>query len=217
MRSPPGRPASSSPWAARRRTEPRPSPRMCSVPCAARSAEPAAGVRRRPGRAAPARRLGQTLGNTTLVRVLETSARPWSTCAAPTPPTTPVLEIALVPSRPVGPLQTVMERIEKLGRRWPASGAGPGGARGSRATGSRSRVSRRCASAVPSRHRNPAAPGGGGVLTRAAEPERRRRRRRTAPTVDVDDVIVAWATVLPRAAGGGTQRVRRAQPRCRWN
>jgi DNA polymerase-3 subunit gamma/tau len=176
--------------------------------------------------------LGRTLGNTTLVRVLETLGQAVVDMRG-TDAADPrlVLEIALVrlTRREVGPpIQTVMERIEKLeqtvaGQR--ASGAAtrpePPAAPESRAPGvtvGALRKRRPAESAppadaepeavavvsdpAPAEPKEPTEPKAAAEAVTEAEP----------PTVDVDDVILAWATVLPELSVATRSAVQEAQP-----
>jgi DNA polymerase-3 subunit gamma/tau len=176
--------------------------------------------------------LGRTLGNTTLVRVLETLGQAVVDMRG-TDAADPrlVLEIALVrlTRREVGPpIQTVMERIEKLeqtvaGQR--ASGAAtrpePPAAPESRALGvtvGALRKRRPAESAPPAdaepeavaevsdpppaEPKEPPEPKAAAHAVAEAEP----------PTVDVDDVILAWATVLPELSVATRSAVQEAQP-----
>jgi hypothetical protein len=176
--------------------------------------------------------LGRTLGNTTLVRVLETLGQAVVDMRG-TDAADPrlVLEIALVrlTRREVGPpIQTVMERIEKLeqtvaGER--ASGAAtrpePPAAPESRAPGvtvGALRKRRPAESAppadaepeafadapdpAPAEPKEPTEPKPAAEAVAKAEP----------PMVDVDDVILAWATVLPELSVATRSAVQEAQP-----
>jgi DNA polymerase III subunit gamma/tau len=176
--------------------------------------------------------LGRTLGNTTLVRVLETLGQAVVDMRG-TDAADPrlVLEIALVrlTRREVGPpIQTVMERIEKLeqtvaGQR--ASGAAtrpePPAAPESRAPGvtvGALRKRRPAESAppadgepeavaevsdpAPAEPKEPTEPKPAAEAVAEAEP----------PIVDVDDVILAWATVLPELSVATRSAVQEAQP-----
>ncbi|HEV8207319.1 MAG TPA: hypothetical protein VGR04_11600, partial [Acidimicrobiia bacterium] len=169
--------------------------------------------------------LGHTLGNTTLVRVLETLGQAVVDMRG-TDAADPrlVLEIALVrlTRREVGPpIQTVMERIEKLeqtvaGQR----DAGPGRRQESpappeaRAPGVTVGALRK---RRPERAPAPDAPPEAAAEAPAAAPAEAERAKEpkkeaAAPTVDVDDVIVAWATVLPELPVATRSAVQEAQP-----
>ena len=176
--------------------------------------------------------LGRTLGNTTLVRVLETLGQAVVDMRG-TDAADPrlVLEIALVrlTRREVGPpIQTVMERIEKLeqtvaGQR--ASGAAtrpdPPAAPESRAPGVTVGAlrKRRPAESAPPADAEPEAVAE--VSDPApAEPKEPTEPKPAAeavaeaesPMVDVDDVILAWATVLPELSVATRSAVQEAQP-----
>jgi DNA polymerase III subunit gamma/tau len=169
--------------------------------------------------------LGQTLGNTTLVRVLETLGQAVVDMRG-TDAADPrlVLEIALVrlTRREVGPpIQTVMERIEKLeqtvagqrdagpGRRQeppaPPEARAPGVTVGA--------LRKRRPEPAPAADAPPEAAaelpaGAPAEAERAKEP----KKEAAAPTVHVDDVIVAWATVLPELPVATRSAVQEAQP-----
>ena len=177
--------------------------------------------------------LGRTLGNTTLVRVLETLGQAVVDMRG-TDAADPrlVLEIALVrlTRREVGPpIQTVMERIEKLEQT----------VAGQRATGSATRPDPSAApeprapgvtvGALRKRRPEPAPPPGAAPEAAAetpdpapaetkepAEPKSKAEAAEAAavapPTVDVDDVILAWATVLPELSVATRSAVQEAQP-----
>src|SRR5215207_3295150 len=159
--------------------------------------------------------LGRTLGNTTLVRVLETLGQAVVDMRG-TDAADPrlVLEIALVrlTRREVGPpIQTVMERIEKLeetvaGQRAAAAGSGrepPAQASASRAPGV-------TVGALRKRRPEPASPpppaaepeGLSAEATNVVAPppeesaQGELEQEAPSPSVDVDEVILAWATVL---------------------
>jgi len=175
--------------------------------------------------------LGRTLGNTTLVRVLETLGQAVVDMRG-TDAADPrlVLEIALVrlTRREVGPpIQTVMERIEKLeqtvaGQRATGSATrpDPSAAPGSRAPGV-------TVGALRKRRPEPAPPPDTAPEAAAetpdpppaetkepAEPKSKAaaEAEAAAPTVDVDDVILAWATVLPELSVATRSAVQEAQP-----
>jgi DNA polymerase III subunit gamma/tau len=169
--------------------------------------------------------LGQTLGNTTLVRVLETLGQAVVDMRG-TDAADPrlVLEIALVrlTRREVGPpLQTVMERIEKLeqtvaGQR----DAGPG-RRQEPAAPPEARAPGVTVGALRKRRPEPApepdaAPEAAAEVPDPAPPapeeSRAPKKQAAPPTVDVDDVIVAWATVLPELPVATRSAVQEAQP-----
>jgi DNA polymerase III subunit gamma/tau len=171
--------------------------------------------------------LGRTLGNTTLVRVLETLGQAVVDMRG-TDAADPrlVLEIALVrlTRREVGPpIQTVMERIEKLeqtvaGQR--SSGAAirpePPAAPESRAPGvTVGALRKRRPEAAPQPDATPEAVADASDPA-PAEPkeatEPKGKAEAVAPTVDVDDVILAWATVLPELSVATRSAVQEAQP-----
>ena len=134
-----------------------------------------------------------------------------------------VLEIALVrlTRREVGPpLQTVMERIEKLeqtvaGQR----DAGPGG-RQEPAAPPEARAPGVTVGALRKRRPEPApepdaAPEAAAEVPDPAarsEESRAPKKQAAALTVDVDDVIVAWATVFPELPVATRSAVQEAQP-----
>jgi DNA polymerase III subunit gamma/tau len=172
--------------------------------------------------------LGHTLGNTTLVRVLETLGQAVVDMRG-TDAADPrlVLEIALVrlTRREVGPpLQTVMERIEKLEQTVAGlRDAGPG-RRPEPPAPSEARAPGVTVGALRKRRPEPApapdAPPEGAAeapdpapaeAERASEPKKPKKKE-AAPTVDVDDVIVAWATVLPELPVATRSAVHEAQP-----
>jgi DNA polymerase III subunit gamma/tau len=175
--------------------------------------------------------LGHTLGNTTLVRVLETLGQAVVDMRG-TDAADPrlVLEIALVrlTRREIGPpLQTVMERIEKLeqtvagqrdagpGRRQEPSA--PQEARAPGVTVGALRKRRPEPAPAPAPDAPPEAASEAAAeapdpapaeAERASEP----KKQQAAPTVDVDDVIVAWATLLPELPVATRSAVQEAQP-----
>src|SRR5205823_11220444 len=182
--------------------------------------------------------LGRTLGNSTLVRVLETLGQAVVDMRG-TDAADPrlVLEIALVrlTRREVGPpIQTVMERIEKLeqtvaGQR--ATGTGPRqeppAAPESRAPGvTVGALRKRRPEPAPLAHAEPEAvaeasdpapadpvPAEPKEATEAkAETQAAAEAETEAATVDVDDVILAWATVLPELSVATRSAVQEAQP-----
>jgi DNA polymerase III subunit gamma/tau len=173
--------------------------------------------------------LGHTLGNTTLVRVLETLGQAVVDMRG-TDAADPrlVLEIALVrlTRREVGPpLQTVMERIEKLeqtvaGRRDAGPGPRPEPPAPSEARSHEARAPGVMVGALRKRRPQPAsAPDAPPEVAEAPDPappeaERASESKKTeaAATVDVDDVIVAWATVLPELPVATRSAVQEAQP-----
>ncbi|HEY4396244.1 MAG TPA: hypothetical protein VGO28_01090, partial [Acidimicrobiia bacterium] len=169
--------------------------------------------------------LGRTLGNTTLVRVLETLGQAVVDMRG-TDAADPrlVLEIALVrlTRREVGPpIQTVMERIEKLeqtvaGQRATGSAARPDPppAPESRAPGvtvGALRKRRPEPAPKPDAAPEPVAEAPDPAPAEAEEPTEPKVEA-AAPTVDVDDVILAWATVLPELPVATRSAVQEAQP-----
>jgi DNA polymerase III subunit gamma/tau len=169
--------------------------------------------------------LGQTLGNSTLVRVLETLGQAVVDMRG-TDAADPrlVLEIALVrlTRREVGPpLQTVMERIEKLEKTVAGQrDAGPG-RRQETSAPPEARAPGVTVGALRKRRPEPApapdAPPEAAAeapdpapaeAKRASEP----KKKEAAPPVDVDDVIVAWATLLPELPVATRSAVQEAQP-----
>ena len=182
--------------------------------------------------------LGRTLGNTTLVRVLETLGQAVVDMRG-TDAADPrlVLEIALVrlTRREVGPpIQTVMERIEKLeqtvaGQRATGSATrpDPSAAPGSRAPGvtvgalrkrrpepapppdTAPEAAAETPDPPPAETKEPAEPKS---KAEAAEAEAAEAAAVAPPTVEVDDVILAWATVLPELSVATRSAVQEAQP-----
>ena len=175
--------------------------------------------------------LGRTLGNTTLVRVLETLGQAVVDMRG-TDAADPrlVLEIALVrlTRREVGPpIQTVMERIEKLeetvaGQRAAAVGSGPEPP----AQASASRAPGVTVGALRKRRPEPASPpppaaepeGLSAEATNVVAPppeesaQGELEQEAPSPSVDVDEVILAWATVLPELPVATRSAVQEAQP-----
>jgi DNA polymerase-3 subunit gamma/tau len=181
--------------------------------------------------------LGRTLGNTTLVRVLETLGQAVVDMRG-TDAADPrlVLEIALVrlTRREVGPpIQTVMERIEKLeetvaGQRTAGARAGPEAPErepASRPPGVAVGAlrKRRSEPAPPSEPESASSPEPtrevseptGEVAEQSAEPTGEAAEApqdAPSPSVDVDEVILAWATVLPELPVATRSAVQEAQP-----
>jgi DNA polymerase III subunit gamma/tau len=169
--------------------------------------------------------LGQTLGNTTLVRVLETLGQAVVDMRG-TDAADPrlVLEIALVrlTRREVGPpLQTVMERIEKLEQTVAGQRDAGLGRRQEPAAPPEARAPGVTVGALRKRRPEPApepdaAPEAAAEVPDPAPPapeeSREPKKQAAAPTVDVDDVIVAWATVLPELPVATRSAVQEAQP-----
>ena len=170
--------------------------------------------------------LGRTLGNTTLVRVLETLGQAVVDMRG-TDAADPrlVLEIALVrlTRREVGPpIQTVMERIEKLeqtvaGQRatGPATPPETPAAPEPRAPGvtvGALRKRRPEPAPQPDAAPEPVAEAPDPAPAEATESTEPKGEASAAPTVDVDDVILAWATVLPELSVATRSAVQEAQP-----
>jgi DNA polymerase III subunit gamma/tau len=180
--------------------------------------------------------LGRTLGNTTLVRVLETLGQAVVDMRG-TDAADPrlVLEIALVrlTRREVGPpIQTVMERIEKLEQTVSelrdSGGAAPSGQPAStpRAPGVTVGALRKRRTESSQAETAPAPSDDVGAEEQGAPPASAPtdhvpeakanvtddRDESPAASVDVDDVIVAWATVLPELPVATRSAVQEAQP-----
>jgi len=175
--------------------------------------------------------LGRTLGNTTLVRVLETLGQAVVDMRG-TDAADPrlVLEIALVrlTRREVGPpIQTVMERIEKLEQTVAGQRATGTGTRPERPAATESRAPGVTVGALRKRRPEPAPPADAAPEPVAevsdpapAEPKEpteptakaKAEADAAAPTVDVDDVILAWATLLPELSVATRSAVQEAQP-----
>jgi DNA polymerase III subunit gamma/tau len=172
--------------------------------------------------------LGQALGNTMLVRVLETLGQAVVDMRG-TDAADPrlVLEIALVrlTRRDAGPpLQTVVERLEKL-ERTIAEQREPGGEAAEPDPASAPRAPGATVGALRKRRGDPppqaAAPPDVGakevaITPSSAPPEQREEEEeptaRPAQSVDVDDVILAWAAVLPELPVATRSAVQEAQP-----
>jgi DNA polymerase III subunit gamma/tau len=168
--------------------------------------------------------LGRALGNTMLVRMLETLGQAVVDMRG-TDAADPrlVLEIALVrlTRRDAGPpLQVVVDRLERLERTVTEQRDAGGGAPAA-ATSSESvpRTPGATLGAVRKRAPKPAAQPGAGEAAAApapdpAEPEV--LEEETAPpsaaSIDVDDVILAWAAVLPELPVATRSAVQEAQP-----
>jgi DNA polymerase III subunit gamma/tau len=174
--------------------------------------------------------LGRTLGNTTLVRVLETLGQAVVDMRG-TDAADPrlVLEIALVrlTRREVGPpIQTVMERIEKLeqtvaeqrdpGRSAQPEPSAPSAPRAPGVTVGALRKRRSEAPSPPAADADADAPAEepAPAPSEASEPSAPEKpEKETAPaSVDVDEVILAWATVLPELPVATRSAVQEAQP-----
>ena len=170
--------------------------------------------------------LGQALGNTMLVRVLETLGQAVVDMRG-TDAADPrlVLEIALVrlTRRDAGPpLQMVVERLEKLERtlaeQRDAGGGAPPAAEAS-ASASAPRTPGATVGGVRKRAPKPAAPPDADEAAAApapdpAEPEAATEQSvpRSVVSIDVDDVILAWAAVLPELPVATRSAVQEAQP-----
>jgi DNA polymerase-3 subunit gamma/tau len=171
--------------------------------------------------------LGRTLGNTTLVRVLETLGQAVVDMRG-TDAADPrlVLEIALVrlTRREVGPpIQTVMERIEKLEQTVAGQRATGTGTRPEPPAATESRAPGVTVGALRKRRPEPAPPADAApepvaevsdlAPAEPKEPTEPKAKAETAtPTVDVDDVILAWATLLPELSVATRSAVQEAQP-----
>ena len=175
--------------------------------------------------------LGRTLGNTTLVRVLETLGQAVVDMRG-TDAADPrlVLEIALVrlTRREVGPpIQTVMERIEKLEQTVAGQRAASAGPRQEPPAAPESRAPGVTVGALRKRRPEPAPPAHAEPeeIAEASDPVPAEPKEATVPkaatpaaaeaeaaTVDVDDVILAWATVLPELSVATRSAVQEAQP-----
>jgi DNA polymerase-3 subunit gamma/tau len=160
--------------------------------------------------------LGRELDNTMLVRVLETIGQAVVDMRG-TDAADPrlVLEIALVrlTRRDAGPpLQTIVERVERLERalaEQPDGGEEPGAPRAPRPPGATVGALRKRAPKVapppPESEEAPQAPKDAQATTEDPAP-------REASKIDVDDVILAWAAVLPELPVATRSAVQEAQP-----
>jgi DNA polymerase III subunit gamma/tau len=171
--------------------------------------------------------LGRTLGNTTLVRVLETLGQAVVDMRG-TDAADPrlVLEIALVrlTRREVGPpIQTVMERIEKLeqtvaeqrdtGRDAQPEPSAPSAPRAPGVTVGALRKRRPDSPPPPPADADAYASAEAPAPARGEVKEQSEPEKETAPpSVDVDEVILAWATVLPELPVATRSAVQEAQP-----
>jgi DNA polymerase-3 subunit gamma/tau len=172
--------------------------------------------------------LGRALGNTMLVRVLETLGQAVVDMRG-TDAADPrlVLEIALVrlTRRDAGPpVQMVVERLEKLERtvaeQRDTGGGAPGGAPTAPASsGSAARTPGATLGAVRKRTPKPAAEpdaeeAAAAPAPAAAKPEAvaEAAAPRSVASIDVDDVILAWAAVLPELPVATRSAVQEAQP-----
>jgi DNA polymerase III subunit gamma/tau len=169
--------------------------------------------------------LGQALGNTMLVRILETLGKAVVDMRG-TDAADPrlVLEIALVrlTRRDAGPpLQTLVERLDKLERRIAEQGVSGGGAppaaptREPRAPGATvGALRKRSPKVTPSEDvgadEAPATPPSPPTEQRAEPTETSDSQLTKA--IDVDDVILAWAAVLPKLPVATRSAVQEAQP-----
>ena len=153
-------------------------------------------------------RLGERLGNAALVRVVETLGQAivdMRGVDAADPRL--VLEVALVrlSRRDAGPpLQTVVERIERLERSLqqpPPASPSPSPAPSGRAPG-------RTIGAV----RADADPSPGPAAPPSPPPAEPRPRTPDGPGLDLDDVIVAWGELLPGFSPATRAAVQTAQP-----
>ncbi len=165
--------------------------------------------------------LGRALGNTTLVRVLETLGQAVVDMRG-TDAADPrlVLEIALVrlTRREAGPpLQTVIERIERLERAAAGGGSGPvpnpapaapppsGASPPSSAPPGKTigAIRRETPAEPPPSPAEPEPPPAASAPTDSA---------RTTDPFQLDDVIVAWAAILPELPVATRSAVQEAQP-----
>jgi len=160
--------------------------------------------------------LGTALGNTILVRVLETLGQAVVDMRG-TDAADPrlVLEIALVRlTRREGgpPLQTAIERIEKLEHEMAARPSGSADApppAAPRSPGVTVGALRKRAAEQPAAAAPEPAPE---AEPEAAAPVAARDPKADAGPLDVDDVIVAWASVLPELPVATRSAVQEAQP-----
>jgi DNA polymerase-3 subunit gamma/tau len=172
--------------------------------------------------------LGQALGNTMLVRVLETLGQAVVDMRG-TDAADPrlVLEIALVrlTRRDAGPpLQTVVERLDKLERtiaeqRESGGGGAPAApSREPRAPGATVGALRKRAPKVAPPPPTDDVGAEEASLPPGSAPTEPREERTEAPdarlttSIDVDDVILAWAAVLPELPVATRSAVQEAQP-----
>ncbi|MCJ7670938.1 MAG: hypothetical protein MUP67_02675, partial [Acidimicrobiia bacterium] len=149
------------------------------------------------------RALGESLGNAALVRVIETVGQAVTDMRgvdAADPRL--VLEVALVrlSRREAGPpLQTVVERIERL-ERTATSGS----------TGAAPLPSRPTLGAIR-REAGAPTPGSPPITTASPEPEVVEAPIDAGP-VDLDDVILAWGAIVPELSPATRSAVQHAQP-----
>jgi DNA polymerase-3 subunit gamma/tau len=165
--------------------------------------------------------LGESLGNAALVRVIETVGQAVTDMRgvdAADPRL--VLEVALVrlSRRDAGPpLQTVVERIERLERgaapgplpSGPAPDAPPGTSTGT-STGGPARTARPTLGALR-RETGAPAPGSPTIPAGTPAPEVAEAPGESGP-VDLDDVIVAWGAIVPELSPATRSAVQHAQP-----
>jgi DNA polymerase-3 subunit gamma/tau len=169
--------------------------------------------------------LGQALGNTMLVRTLETLGQAVVDMRG-TDAADPrlVLEIALVrlTRRDAGPpLQTLVERLDKLERRIAEQGDSGGGAPPAAPT-REPRAPGATVGALRKRSRKVTPSEGVGAEEAPVTPPSPPTEQRAEPTettdsqltkaIDVDDVILAWAAVLPELPVATRSAVQEAQP-----
>ena len=172
--------------------------------------------------------LGQALGNTMLVRVLETLGQAVVDMRG-TDAADPrlVLEIALVrlTRRDAGPpLQTVVERLDRLERtiaeQRDGGGGAPTAAPAARAPGATvGALRKRAPKATPPSADDVGAeevsqPPGSAPTEERPQPKARVDQAGPIPaaSLDVDDVILAWAAVLPELPVATRSAVQEAQP-----
>lgn len=170
------------------------------------------------------RGLGQALGNAALVRVIETLGQAITDMRG-TEAADPrlVLEVALVrlSRRDAGPpLQTVIERIERLERGIGPAAAAPT-APAAPPAASTPRAPRRTLGAVRSQQAaEPTAPADApsdpapepGPPPEPAPPTEPAASSEPTPPLDLDDVIVAWGSILPGLPVATRTAVQNAQP-----
>jgi DNA polymerase-3 subunit gamma/tau len=180
------------------------------------------------------RELGEALGNAALVRVIETLGQAVVDMRG-TDAADPrlVLEVALVrlSRRDAGPpLQMLVERIERLERGAPVAGSSPAAARGRAAPAAAEPDAEAAAAPASGRAASSARPALGALRNAApaseSEPEAESEAGAApepepppapAPTgpvraIELDDVIVAWAEILPELPMATRTAVQTAQP-----
>jgi DNA polymerase III subunit gamma/tau len=168
--------------------------------------------------------LGRSLGNALLVRTLETLGQAVVDMRG-TDAADPrlVLEIALVrlTRRDAGPpLQTVIERIERLERavgELRGSDSSAAGAPGSRTPGATVGALRRAQERAGRERTDAPVPTHGGAEEVARPPttaptEERGESENQASALDLDDVILAWADLLSALPPASRHAVQEAQP-----